>query len=155
MFDVKFWVAVSFVIFVLLVAKTIYKIVTQGLDSVTESIKAQIHEADIIKQDAVKIKEEFLKQTKLNNQKAKLIVENAIKSAEKFILKEQEFLNNNLQKRREYIVNLIKDMKNMLVEDLRNQSVESALKRFKKYLQDENLDAKLYKKSFVELKNIV
>ncbi len=155
MFDEKFWIAISFIIFISLIAKTVCKLISKKTGDVVIAIKNKIDEVQKIKEEAKELKEEFLKKKEINEQKSIDIVVNAKKMAEKTIKEEKERLKDYLKNKEEQNVSLIEKMKNNLLSELRNKAINDAIIKFKEYLSKESLDKQLYQNSLHQLKHIL
>ena len=154
--DATFWVAISFIIFILLLFY--FKIpakVQSVLDDNINKIKGQIDEAESLKEEA---------KSNLANQEKKLadskteiqsMINDATSVADRKVKKSNEDLESFLKIKRKNTSDKIKQMKSQALKDIKNTSVEiaveSAERVIKNSLDKSKLD-EIFKKSVEETK---
>ena len=149
-----FWVAVAFLIFVILTFKKIKKALIESLDKRIDEIKKRIDEAKKIKEESesnLKEAKESLK--KIINDK-KTIINNANQEAvalKKKLLVEEKIYNQRLEKK---ILERIQQSKNQAIKDIKKLSIETSLKSVEELLKNQKKDSQdnnLLVKSIVNL----
>ena len=154
--DATFWVAISFVIFILiLIYFKIPQKVKNILDENINQIKKQIEQAENLKEEA---KNSLANQEKkLSNAKKEiqLMINKANEESERKILKAKENFHRMIELRKRNTEDKIKQMKNQAIKDIKNISIniasESVHKLMMNSLDKVKLD-KIYKQSIEETK---
>lgn len=98
--DSTIWVAISFILFVLLIFKPIKSQISQSLDKKIDDLKFKIDEAQKLKDEAEKLQKEQEKNLKINLQKIeqiKLDTENEIKKIIKNVDEELKIITERKQ----------------------------------------------------------
>lgn len=157
--DSSFWVAISFVIFVILVFKPLSKQLSNGLDQKINDLKRRLDESKNLKMEADKIYKHQLEQKKENELLIRRIAdetEREIKKIEKQINKEIEL---NMMRKIKNFDQISTQMKNDLNEELKAQIMQKVLNyteiRIKKNLSSKH-NAQLIEKSLKNLpKNLL
>ena len=133
-----FWVAVAFIIFVILAYKKTKNILIETLDKRIEEIKKKINDTKKIKIEA----ETNLKEAKVNLEKIinnkKKIIDDAGNEADMIkdkILKEGELYSNRSKKK---ILDRIEQTKYQAVTDIRKLALEVSIKSVLDFLKNEN-----------------
>lgn len=118
--DEKFWLAISFVIFIYFAYRPVKKIVLSSLDNTIDSIKKYLLEAENLKKDASLMLQEIEKKVAGLPQ----IKEQAFRDAEIIIKKIHEDNNNATEKMLEYklsqALSTINNQKLQISEDIKN-----------------------------------
>jgi F-type H+-transporting ATPase subunit b len=147
--DATFWVAVSFFIFigVLIYFKIPNKIIT-ALNESINLIKGQINDADKLKEESKNILSEYEK--KISNAKVEidLMLNSAVNEADKNVLKTNKEFHEQMENRKQNTEDLIKQMKNQALKDIKNASVKIAIKSVESLLKN-SLDKNKLNKIFV------
>ena len=154
--DAAFWVAVSFFIFLgLLLYFQIPQKIKATLEESISGIRAQIDEADKLKEDAKYILTEHEK--KISNSKAEvqLMINKANEATERNIIKTNEDFHNLMENRKRNAEERIKQLKNQALKDIKNTSVKIAIESVEKLLKnslDKSKLDKIYMSSIEETK---
>tara|TARA_B110000211_G_scaffold186544_1_gene211775 strand:- start:70 stop:567 length:498 start_codon:yes stop_codon:yes gene_type:complete len=147
--DATFWVAVSFFIFigVLIYFKIPNKIITTLNESIN-LIKGEINDADKLKEESKNILSEYEK--KISNAKVEidLMLNSAVNEADKNVLKTNKEFHEQMENRKQNTEDLIKQMKNQALKDIKNASVKIAIKSVESLLKN-SLDKNKLNKIFV------
>ncbi len=159
MIDATFWVAISFLLFVVLL---FYFKVPQKIDqSLNESIKGiknEIEHAEKLKDEAKNILSDY--DSKVSKSKAEIekMLENAEKQSEQNIIKTNEDFHFVIESRKKTAEDKIKQMKLQAIKDMKNSAVEIAVKSVEKIIKNsidkKKLD-KIYISSIDEAKKIL
>ena len=143
MIDATFWVAVSFVIFVLLLIY--FKIPSKIKDSLNESIlsiKKQIEDAEKLRDEANNILSDSEK--KLSNSKKEIqnMITEANKASEKMIIKTNSDFHKLMDNRKKDAERKIFQMKEQVKNDIKNASVKIAIESVSNLLKN-SIDKKI------------
>jgi F-type H+-transporting ATPase subunit b len=154
--DATFWVMISFFLFVgLLIYFQVPQKIKVALEENILNIKNQIDEADKLKEDAKNILTEHEK--KISNSKAevKSMIAKASDEAEKNVIKTNQDFHNFMENRKKNAEERIRQLKNQALKDIKNTSVEIAIKSVEKLLKnslDKSKLDKIYLSSIEETK---
>ena len=155
--DATFWVAISFFIFLgVLIYFRIPQKISDALNSNINTIKDEIEDAEKLKEDSKNILSEYEK--KINNAKieVKTILDLATDEVEKHVLKANEEFHNQMENRKKNTEDLIKQMKNQAIKDIKNASVKIAISSVQSLLKnslDKNKLNKIFTTSIEETKS--
>ena len=159
MIDATFWVAISFLLFVVLL---FYFKVPQKIDqSLNESIKGiknEIEHAEKLKDEAKNILSDYDSKVSKSKAEIKKMLENAEKQSEQNIIKTNEDFHFVIENRKKTAEDKIKQMKLQAIKDMKNSAVEIAVKSVEKIIKNsidkKKLD-KIYISSVDEAKKIL
>lgn len=152
MIDAKFFIALSFVIFIGLIGRKISAIISQAMADKIETIDTELKQAAELKKEAVKLRQEQEQLKTENEAKAAELVKNAQISADNLLANAQDNLKNSAQEQLAKADYLIKDLEKRALYELRAQAIDEAVAQFTKEL-DKNLDqSKVFKNSLAALK---
>ena len=159
MIDATFWVAISFLLFVVLL---FYFKVPQKIDqSLNESIKGiknEIEHAEKLKDEAKNILSDYDSKVSKSKAEIKKMLENAEKQSEQNIIKTNEDFHFVIENRKKTAEDKIKQMKLQAIKDMKNLAVEIAVKSVEKIIKNsidkKKLD-KIYISSIDEAKKIL
>jgi|TARA_B110000438_G_scaffold299371_1_gene349406 F-type H+-transporting ATPase subunit b len=157
--DATFWVAISFVIFLVLVLyfKIPNKVNSLLKDNITD-IKNQINDAEKLKEEAKNILSENEK--KLSNAKIeiKFMIEKANEEVEKDIIKKNSELHKLMDNRKRSTEDKIRQMKEQALKDVKNTSIKIAISSVERLLKnslDKNKLDKIYSTGLEEAKIVL
>ena len=157
--DATFWVAVSFLIFVGLIfyIKVPQKI-GRSLDESIKKIKEEIDNAEKLKDEAKNILGEYESKVGKSKEEIKNLIHKAEKQAEANIIKTNEEFHNIVENRKKAAEEKIKQMKTQAIKDVKNSSVDIAIRSVEKIIKNsidkKKLD-KIYISSIDEAKKIL
>jgi len=157
--DASFWVAVSFLIFLGLL---FYLKVPQKIDfSLNESIKKikdEIDNAEKLKDESKNILSEYESKVSKSKEEIKNLIQRAEKQAENNIIKTNEEFHGIVENRKKTTEEKIKQMKTQAIRDIKNSSVDIAIRSVEKIIKNsidkKKLD-KIYISSVEEAKKIL
>ena len=157
--DATFWVAVSFLIFVgLLFYLKVPQKIGQSLDESIKKIKEEIDNAEKLKDEAKNILSEYESKVSKSKQEIKNLIQKAEKQAESNIIKTNEEFHNIVENRKKAAEEKIKQMKTQAIKDVKNSSVDIAIRSVEKIIKNsidkKKLD-KIYISSINEAKKIL
>ena len=154
--DATFWVAISFLIFILLLIY--FKIPTKVkniLDENITNIKKQIEESENLKEEAKHKLAEHEKKIVSSKSEIQKMIREANEQAEKNIIKSNEIFHKQIEIRKKNTEEKIKQLKNQAVKDIKNASINIAFESIEKLMLnslDKNKLDKIYNQSIEETK---
>ena len=154
--DATFWVAISFLIFViLLIYFKIPSKVKNILDENINQIKKQVDESEKLKEEAKRQLAEFEKKIGDSKSQVNKMIKEANDQAEKNIVKSNEVFHKLVETRKKNNEEKIKQLKNQAIKDIKNASVKIAFESIEKLLLnslDKSKLDKIYNRSIEETK---
>tara|TARA_B100000212_G_scaffold44569_1_gene28807 strand:+ start:735 stop:1232 length:498 start_codon:yes stop_codon:yes gene_type:complete len=154
--DATFWVAISFLIFViLLVYFKIPSKVKNILDENINQIKRQVEESEKLKEEAKKQLAEYEKRIGDSKSQVNKMIKEANNQAEKNIIKSNEVFHKFIEIRKKNTEEKIKQLKNQAIKDIKDASVNIAFESIEKLLLnslDKSKLDKIYSQSIEETK---
>ena len=154
--DATFWVAISFLIFVvLLVYFKIPSKVKNILDENINQIKRQVEESEKLKEEAKRQLAEYEKRIGDSKSQVNRMIKEANDQAEKNIIKSNEVFHKLIEIRKKNTEEKIKQLKNQAIKDIKNASVNIAFESIEKILintLDKSKLDKIYSQSVEETK---
>ena len=135
----EFWVLVAFLILVGAVFKKVSAALTSGLDARAARIKAQLDEAEKLREDAQSLVAEYQRKQRAAGQEAEAIVAQAKSEAERMRQQAHADLEQALKRRQQQALDKIAQAEAEALEAVRNQAVDLALAASARLLAD-NLD---------------
>ena len=157
--DATFWVAVSFLIFVgLIFYLKVPQKIGQSLEESIKKIKEEIDNAETLKDEAKNILSEYESKVSKSKEEIKNLIQRAEKQAESNIIKTNEEFHNIIENRKKAAEEKIKQMKTQAIKDVKNSSVDIAIRSVEKIIKNsidkKKLD-KIYISSIDEAKKIL
>ena len=154
--DATFWVAISFLIFIiLLVYFKIPSKVKNILDENINQIKKQVEESEKLKEEAKRQLAEYEKRIGDSKSEVNKMIKDANDQAEKNMIKSNEIFHKLLEVRKKNTEEKIKQLKNQAIKDIKNASINIAFESVEKLLINSLDKAKLdkiYSQSIQETK---
>ena len=154
--DATFWVAISFLIFiVLLVYFKIPSKVKNILDENINQIKKQVEESEKLKEEAKRQLAEYEKRIGDSKSEVNKMIKDANDQAEKNVIKSNEIFHKLLEVRKKNTEEKIKQLKNQAIKDIKNASINIAFESVEKLLInsiDKTKLDKIYSQSIQETK---
>ena len=159
MIDATFWVAISFLLFlVLLFYFKVPQKIDQSLNESIKVIKGDIEHAEKLKDEAKNILSDYDSKLSKSKVEIKKMLEEAEKQAEQNIIKTNEEFHIVIENRKKTAEDKIKQMKLQAVRDIKNSAVEIAVNSVEKIIKNsidkKKLD-KIYISSVDEAKKIL
>ena len=157
--DATFWVAISFLIFVALIfyLKVPQKIDLSLIQSV-KKIKDDLDNAEKLKDEANNILSDYESKISKSKEEIQILISNAKTQAEKNIIKTNEEFHKVIESRKKSSEEKIKQMKVQALKDVKNLSVDIAIRSVEKIIKNsidkKKLD-KIYVSSIDEAKKIL
>lgn len=154
MFDEKFWVALSFVLFVAIIYKKLSNIAATGLDKKTSDIEEQLKKASLIKKEAQEIRDNYLKQKKESIVKAQTLIDNAEKEAKRLISENNKELKRIVSQKNMQADSLIIEIENQTLNKLRKTAIDQGVEKFKTFIKGSSSEQTFYESSLKTIKNL-
>ena len=154
--DATFWVAISFLIFIiLLIYFKIPSKVKNILDENINQIKKQVEESEKLKEEAKRQLAEYEKRIGDSKSEVNKMIKDANDQAERNAIKSNEIFHKLLESRKKNTEEKIKQLKNQAIKDIKNASINIAFESIEKLLIN-SLDKikldKIYSQSIQETK---
>ena len=157
--DATFWVAISFLIFVgILFYFKVPQKIDQSLNESIKKIKEEIDNAEKLKDESKNILSEYETKVSKSKEEIKNLIQAAKNEAEKNVIKTNEEFHKIIENRKKTAEEKIVQMKTQAIKDVRNSSIEIAVRSVEKIIKNsidkKKLD-KVYLTSIEEAKNIL
>lgn len=152
--DATIWVAISFILFILLVIKPLLRSSNQMLSQKSKLIESKINDAKAIRDESKKVLENFKKEKLINDKKIKDMIENAKKEALDIQNKMKKSLSDTIKNKEKTCEERINQIKQKIEKEISKEILITASKVTKeRILKDlsEKKDEELIKKS---IKNV-
>ena len=125
--DPTFWVAVAFVIFIALVSKPIGKLATKALDERADKIRADMDEAERLREEAQDLLASYQRKQRDAANEADEIVRHAKAEAERISREGRERLQASLERREKMATDRIALAEHQAVERVRAHAIDIAV----------------------------
>lgn len=125
--DPHFWVAVAFVLFVLLAYKKVSSMLITSLDARRERIRFELEEAQRLRQEAEAILADYKQKQAQSLKEAEQIIADARRDAESMTRHAENELKASLDARMKNALERIAQEETRAVEDVRNHVTDLAL----------------------------
>ncbi len=156
--DPQFWVAVSFLLFIVAIFNPVRKILKLSLDTKIDEIKNQIKEAENIKSDAQKTLSELKSRESEVEKEIKELIFNSDQKISEIKEISSQKLSDQIEKRKivaeNKIEQLVRDANLYIKNYVTNVAIDSATNILRNNLSDEK-KSELIKGSIKELNNIL
>ena len=157
--DAAFWVAISFFIFLgIIIYLKVPQKITDALNDNINSIKNEVDNAEILKEESKNILSEYEKKISNAKTEVKTMLDEATDEAEKHILKTNEEFFNQMENRKKNTEERIKQIKNQALKDIRNASVKISIYAVEVLLKnslDKNKLSKIFASGIEETKSLL
>ncbi len=134
--DPTFWVAVAFVVFVVLVFKPIKAALIGGLDAKIAEIRQEVEEAEKLREEAQSLLANYQRQQRQAIQDAEAIVARAKEEAERHRAEADEAMKDLVRRQEEQAREKIAQAEATAIQEVRLMSVELAMAAAEKLLAD-------------------
>jgi len=155
--DEKFWLAIAFLGFVVLMIKYVLPIIVVKLSQGVQNIANELAQAKEMKERAQKL----LAEAQNRNEESVALAEKTIKEsaieAQKFLDEAKRNIENEVNKKTEALLNRIKSEEEKMVREMKVQIINIALQNIQANLQniDKNRANNLVKKSIEDIDKII
>lgn len=135
----EFWVFIAFLILVGGVFKKVSAALVNGLDARAGRIRAQLHEAEKLREDAQSLLADYQRKQRTATQEAEAIVAQAKNEAQRMREQAQADLEQALKRREQQALQKIAQAEAEALDEVRKQAVDLALAASARLMAD-NLD---------------
>lgn len=152
--DPAFWTAVAFVIFVIVMFRPVKKALLGGLDSRIEQIRAEVEEAQRLREEAQALLASYQRKQREAAQEAEEIVKQARHEAELHRQETEKAMDEMLKRQEALAVDKIAQARANAVQEVRDLAVDLAIAATQKILAEKTtgeLSDKLIDKAIGEL----
>ena len=133
MFDATFWVAISFLIFCLIIIyKKIPQLINNLLDNKINEIKSEIDSATNLKNESQQLLEKYKKKIEEAHTEAGAIINSEKKETEIFIKESENKFDQLIINKKKSLEQKLDQMKIKAIKDIQNISNKIALEAVKK-----------------------
>ena len=144
MFDATFWVAISFVIFCLIIIyKKIPQIINNLLDNKINEIKSEIDNAKNLKNESEQLLQKYKNKIEAAHAESRNIVNSEKKETEIFIKESENKFEQLIVNKKKSLEQKLDQMKVKAIKDIQNVSNKIALEAVKKIILNSANDEKM------------
>jgi F-type H+-transporting ATPase subunit b len=144
MFDATFWVAISFLIFCLIIIyKKIPQLINNLLDNKINEIKSEIDSATNLKNESQQLLEKYKKKIEEAHTEAGAIINSEKKETEIFIKESENKFDQLIINKKKSLEQKLDQMKIKAIKDIQNISNKIALETVKKIISNSANDEKM------------
>ncbi len=147
--NTTFWAGVAFVVFIVLVFRPAKRILTGALDERIAKIRAELEEAQQLREEAQSTLASYQRRQREALQEAEKIIEHAREEAERARTRAESELEESIKRREQQAAEKIAQAEAAALEDLRGRTVELAISATAKLLE-KKLAGKAGEKSISE-----
>ena len=128
MFEAEFWVLVSFVIFVVVMAYFgVHKMMVKGIDDRRDRIKGELDEARRLKEEAQALLAQYERKKQEAEREAEAIVKSAMAEAERIAGEAKAKMEDFVARRTKMAEDKIAQAESQAVADVRSSAAEAAV----------------------------
>ena len=144
MFDATFWVAISFVIFCLIIIyKKIPQIINNLLDNKINEIKSEINSAKNLKNESEQLLQKYKNKIEEAHTESRNIVNSEKKETEIFIKESENKIEQLIVNKKKSLEQKLDQMRVKAIKDIQNISNKIALEAVKKIILNSANDEKM------------
>ncbi len=125
--DPTFWVAVAFLVFVVLAARPVSGALAGALDARSARIRSELEEAQALREEAQKTVAEFKRKQHDALKEAELILDHAMVEAKRLRERSERDLEAALERREQAALDKIAQAEAQALQEVRDQAIEVAL----------------------------
>jgi F-type H+-transporting ATPase subunit b len=152
--DPTFWTAIAFVIFIVALFKPVKKALMAGLDSRIEQIRAEVEEAQRLREEAQTLLASYQRKQREAAQEAEDIVKQAKEDAELHRAEARKSLEEMLRRQEALAIGKIAQAEAAAVQEVREVAIDLAIAATEKILAEKvrgDLSDRLVEKAIGEL----
>ena len=133
----EFWVAVSFLLFIALIGRTAYRVVTLALDDRADRIRTQIDDAQRLQAEAQELLASYERKQRDAAQESEAMIEDARREADRIAEQAEKDLEASLARREQLAMERIAQAETMALAEVRAQAVDLAIRATERLLAAE------------------
>lgn len=142
MFDATFWVAISFIIFCLIIIyKKIPQVISNLLDNKINEIKSEIDNAKNLKLESEQLLEKYKNKIEEAHAESNQIINNEKKETEIFIKESEKKFEQLIDNKKRSLEQKLEQMKIKAIKDMQNISNKIAIEAVKKIISGQENSA--------------
>ncbi len=142
MFDATFWVAISFIIFFLIIIyKKIPQVISNLLDNKINEIKSEIDNAKNLKLESEQLLEKYKNKIEEAHAESNQIINNEKKETEIFIKESEKKFEQLIDNKKRSLEQKLEQMKIKAIKDMQNISNKIAIEAVKKIISGQENSA--------------
>ncbi len=134
--DPSFWVAIAFLIFVVLAWKPLGKFLATSLDARAENIAKELREAVALREEAQSLLAEYQRKQRDNLDEAKRIIEQTKADAQAMAENAEQELRDTLEKRKELAMEKIAQAEVTAIRMVQQNVVDIAISASRSMIED-------------------
>jgi F-type H+-transporting ATPase subunit b len=128
MFEAEFWVAVSFVIFIAVMAYFgVHKLMVKGIDDRRDRIKAELDEARRLKEEAQALLAQYERKKQEAEREAEAIIKSAMAEVERMASEAKTKTEDFVARRTKMAENKIAQAEAQAIADVRSSAADAAV----------------------------
>jgi len=131
-----FWVAIGFIVFIASIARPVWRVVSAALDNKAAAIKAELDEAQRLREEAQHTLAEYQRKQRDTLAEAEAILTRARAEAERMHKATQEQMGVTLQRREQQALDMIAASEARAVADVRALTADVAIEATRRVLTD-------------------
>jgi F-type H+-transporting ATPase subunit b len=144
MFDATFWVAISFVIFCLIIIyKKIPQTISNLLDGKINEIRSEIDNAKNLKRESEELLQKYKNKTEAAHAESNQIINSEKKETEIFIKESEKKFEQLIDNKKKSLEQKLDQMKIKAMKDIQNISNKIAIEAVKKIILDQENNDKM------------
>jgi len=136
-FDATFWVALSFFIFIFLVAKPIGRAIGGALDNRSSKIKSELDDAMRLKEEAQAVLALYQRKQKKTLENSEEIIAHAKSEAERIIENAKSSIEDEIEKRTTLAVQKIAQTEARVVQEIRENAVDITISAAREIIMED------------------
>jgi F0F1-type ATP synthase membrane subunit b/b' len=137
MFNEKFWLAIAFTSFVLLILKYVRPLIIKALDNKSKQIAEEILAAKEMKEKALRLLERAEKSYEDSINFSQKIIKDAEIEAQKFATESQKMIEQEISKKTAAALDRIKLEQDSAIREIKQKIISAALQIFSKNVEKE------------------
>ncbi len=132
----QFWVALSFVLFVIAVFKPVGKILAASLDNRSAKIQKELDEALRLREEAQELLASYQRKQKEAAEEAQKIIANAENESKRIIIEAEKHLEENLNKKIQLAMQKIASYEQSVLQEVRTNSIDVAISTVRSLIKE-------------------
>ena len=148
-FDEQFWLAVSFIVFILLAYRPLKNVILKSLDDKINAIKNQVFEAQKLKSDMAKLHDDISQKINQLGQLKETMLQEGKATTNKLIEKQALEIDHFLENKKQEAINIINNKKLLACQEVQAQFSDKIVALISAYLKEQGdnlLDSEIAKK---------
>lgn len=132
--DPVLWLWVSFIIFIILIGRPVWKIIINTIDSESDSIGKKLEFSKKTLKEAKNSMEEALEKEKISINQSEIIIQNSKQEKENLKIKTDKDISEMLKREEKRASDNIKNLENKLKKDIQEKAARISIKETKEII---------------------